>query len=656
MLNRILGVRNERRRNVRHDFASTSNSQQNSGLSNNETPGPSNVNANIQSTSSHSSSQNRDTFNNTVGGRNDGNLEMGDTSHGLNRIFGSFNPFSTSRSQKPISLSQMEHALNIWENNITQYNIIFREDKCTAKERILECFQKRDTLLDLGSLNLKSLPEEIGNLTWLSHLSLYDNQLTALPDSFGNLTGLSELLLSNNRLSALPDSFGNLTRLSHLSLYDNQLSALPDFFGNLTKLSELALSNNQLSALPDSFGNLTKLIGLNLSNNQLSALPDSFGNFTKLRFLHLSNNQLTALPNSFGNLTGLSELDLDNNQLTALPPGIFRLPQETEVNLEQNPLSQQTIAALTQRTGGPQISFSIVETPAAQVPRSRGRSFENAIRHYCSNISPEYLRILQGTENAAYFGQLLNRLDGTTGPMASADASLPGFADRVAAVIRTLAEVDSAELRANCYLQAQHGLETCSDRVAITFSDIEVACKSHRILQVGGGYAQMVPLLRGMFRLNTLDAFARRDIATRQGVDDIEVLLAYRVGLKNELELPCETSAMNHNAFSGVAQAELDRAKAHVLAAESTNDSAALVNFAIEQPFWNTYIEKNQRFQKQKQDIEMVFQMVGEELEERAQTMPGNEYMQEYNTLAANRVAMLRDMQREYTSEILHRF
>jgi hypothetical protein len=84
--------------------------------------------------------------------------------------------------------------------------------------------------------------------------------------------------------------------------------------------------------------------------------------------------------------------------------------------------------------------------------------------------------------------------------MTTAEASLPGFADRVAAVIRTLAEANSAELRANCYLQAQHGLETCSDRVAITFSDLEVACKSHSILQVGGGHAQMVITL---FRAST---------------------------------------------------------------------------------------------------------------------------------------------------------
>jgi hypothetical protein len=172
-------------------------------------------------------------------------------------------------------------------------------------------------------------------------------------------------------------------------------------------------------------------------------------------------------------------------------------------------------------------------------------------------------------------------------------------------------------------------------------------------LQAGGGSDQMAHLLRGVFRLSTLDAFARSDIATRRGVDEIEVLLAYRVGLKNELALPCETSAMRYNAISGVNQNSLNRAKTHVLTIESTDSSAALVNFAIEQPFWNTYVGKNQRFQNQKQDIKAFFQVSGEELEERAKTMSEQEYTQEYNALAAKRNAMLRDMQREYTREIL---
>ncbi len=781
-------IRDNQRYKVQYNFANTSNIQQRSAQ-NSRLPRPSNVNVNHESTSGHINSQNCDVFNNTVDGRNNGNLAIADSGHGSNRMLaGSFNIFSKKRIRR----SQIKRALITWAKNFEP-----GENRYAVRDRILECIQKRDTVLNLANLNVKSLPAEIGYLAGLSELNLSGNRLTALPDSFGNIAGLSELNLSGNQLTALPDSFGNLTGLSDLNLSGNKLTALPDSFGNLTgvgrlklnlsgnrltalpnsfgnltELNDLNLSNNRLTALPNSFGNLSELGRLDLSDNQLTMLPDSFANLTRLSYLywnrsqftalpdfignltglhtlclennqltalpesfsnltglnrlHLSNNQLTAvpdfignltrlhtlrlennqlsrlpnslgnltelrtlrldsnqltvLPNSFGNLIWLSTLHLDSNQLTALPdsfnnltalhrlylsrnqltalpPGIFHLPQETEVNLEQNPLSPQTLIAMTQpRNHGPRIYFSVAEAPAAQTQGSGSRSFEDAIRRYCSNISTEYLRILQGTEGADYFGQLLDRLDGTTGPMATAEASLPGFADRVAAVIRTLAEVNSAELRASCYLQAQEGLETCSDRVAITFSDIEIACKSHRILQAGGGHAQMAHLLRGMFRLSTLDAFARNDIATRRGVDEIEVFLAYRVGLKNELELPCETSAMNHNEFSGVAQAALDRARTHVLAAERANNSAALVEFAIEQPFWNTHLEKNQGFQKQKQDIEAVFQMVGEELEERAQAMSGKEYVQKYNTLAANRDAMLRDIQREYTREILHRF
>ncbi len=662
MFNRILGIHNKQSHTIRHDIASTSNSQQESELRNNEIPGPNNVNVNNESTS-HNNLQHRDTFNTANG--NNGNLLVEDTRHGSNSMLaGSFNIFFRKR----ISQTQMNHALNIWENNINR-----NENRSTAKDRILECFQQRDTVLSLVNLNLKSLPEEIGNLTWLSELNLSSNQLTEVPNSLGNLTRLSKLHLNNNQLTELPGFIGNLTGLRTLKLGNNQLTelpgfigsliglrwldlssnrliALPDFISNLNGLHTLNLENNQLAALPDSLSNLSGLRSLKLDNNQLTVLPDFIRNLTGLRWLGLSNNQLIALPDFIGNLTELRALCLDNNQLTSLPQSIFRLPQATRINLNRNPLSQQTMVALTQRADGPQISFSIIEAPSAQTHRSR--SFEDAIRHYCSGISPERLQNLRGTENADCFGQLINRLDGTAGYSATAEASLPGFTDRVAAVIRTLAEVDSAELRANCYLQAQQGLETCSDRVTITFSDIEIACKSHRILQAGGGHDQMMHLLRGVFRLSTLDAFARSDIATRRGVDEIEVILAYRVGLKNELELPCETVAMRYNAISGVNRAALDRAKAHVLTIERADNSAALVNFAIEQPFWNTYLEKNQRFQKHKQDIEAVFQRSSEELEERAQTISGKEYVQEYNTLAANRDAMLREIQREYTREI----
>ena len=231
---------------------------------------------------------------------------------------------------------------------------------------------------------------------------------------------------------------------------------------------------------------------------------------------------------------------------------------------------------------------------------------------------------------------------------------MPGFAARVAAVIETLAEADSAELRASCFFQASEGLATCADRVAITFSDIEMACKAHRILQAGGGHDQMARLLKGLFRMSALDHFARNAIAHRRGgIDQIEVFLAYRVGLKDELALPCETGAMLYNAYSGVDRAALDRAKAYVLKAESADGGEALVEFAIEQPFWKTHMGTDTCYQEKNLQIEHVSQKELEELEDRADSISDEDYIKGCNALSAKRDNLLKNVLREYTRGIL---
>lgn len=44
--------------------------------------------------------------------------------------------------------------------------------------------------LDLSRLGVTSLPLEIGQLTNLTHLNLFDNQLTSLSPEIGHLTSL----------------------------------------------------------------------------------------------------------------------------------------------------------------------------------------------------------------------------------------------------------------------------------------------------------------------------------------------------------------------------------------------------------------------------------------------------------------------------------
>ena len=81
--------------------------------------------------------------------------------------------------------------------------------------------------LDLGGSNLTGeFPPEIGNLTNLIELALYNNQLTGpIPPEIGNLTNLSYLSLGGNQLTgSIPSEIGNLTSMTMLKLQDNQLN------------------------------------------------------------------------------------------------------------------------------------------------------------------------------------------------------------------------------------------------------------------------------------------------------------------------------------------------------------------------------------------------------------------------------------------------
>ncbi|MBN2390863.1 MAG: leucine-rich repeat domain-containing protein [Anaerolineae bacterium] len=176
------------------------------------------------------------------------------------------------------------------------------------------------TQLSLLSNNLSgALPPEIGNLTALERLYLWDNVVSALPPEIGNLTALTWLSLENNILSTLPPEIGDLTAVENLFLDDNALTALPPEIGNLPAIRSLSLAGNVLTTLPAEIGNLTTLTELYLGKNTLTTLPPEIGHLTGLHALYLGHNVLTALPREIGDLTTLTELCLNANRLITLP-------------------------------------------------------------------------------------------------------------------------------------------------------------------------------------------------------------------------------------------------------------------------------------------------------------------------------------------------
>ena len=124
-------------------------------------------------------------------------------------------------------------------------------------------------LLDHNGLE-GEIPPELGELTELTTLWLYDNRLTgAIPPELGQLGNLVELRIERNELTgAIPPTLGRLAKLQHIVLLGNRLTgAIPRELGRLDQLRWLDLSRNDLSgAIPAELGRLP-LGAVSLSHN-----------------------------------------------------------------------------------------------------------------------------------------------------------------------------------------------------------------------------------------------------------------------------------------------------------------------------------------------------------------------------------------------------
>jgi Leucine-rich repeat (LRR) protein len=198
-----------------------------------------------------------------------------------------------------------------------------------------------------------SIPSEIGNLTNLHVLVLYNNQLSGyIPTEIGNLRNLTHIFLNNNQLSgSIPAEIGNLINLAYLHLYTNKLSGpIPAEIGNLINLQSLVIYSNKLSgSVLTEIGNLINLQRLDLHYNQLSgSIPKEIGNLINLSILDLNFNALSgSIPTEIGNLINLTRLWLSSNQLSGSVPGsINNLTKLSELNLSQNSLDELPSLAL----------------------------------------------------------------------------------------------------------------------------------------------------------------------------------------------------------------------------------------------------------------------------------------------------------------------
>ena len=188
----------------------------------------------------------------------------------------------------------------------------------------LMCLRLNNTLID------GHIPPEIGHLTSLRELWLNDTRLTGcIPPEIGQLTHLEMLDLSASALHAdkmnlggiVPRSLCNVEALKKLYLQRSRVhGALPSELGNLVALTHLYIFDTNLKGpIPASLGNCKDLMYLHLNSTDIEGpIPASLGGCFNLEELYLSMTNISgSIPDEIGDLTNLKRLWLSDTQLVS---------------------------------------------------------------------------------------------------------------------------------------------------------------------------------------------------------------------------------------------------------------------------------------------------------------------------------------------------
>lgn len=454
--------------------------------------------------------------------------------------------------------------------------------------------------LDLTGVNIGMLPDLTADFSHVCVLKLDDMGLT--------------LRYCESFLSAFPS-------LSRLDMTRNILRDIPQAVGAMKGLETLQLQMNQISLTPlgtETLQGLTRLKNLDLDHNPLGGLPD-FSRLPDLERLNLKNTGITAWP------TGLRDqplelIDLRNNGLTQVPDHLLDPPAErahatARLNrvtlLQGNPLSEVVQQRL--RDYWATILQTRPEWMVLRLPGAFGFTAlagPSNLQQWLRNLPVGQLaekrtlwQSLAGEQRSGEFFELLNRL-------ADSYQGLKDYPDLQARVWKMLeAMANSTDLRHELFDLA--GRPACEDRAALSFSYLEIRLMIHnaRALAVGRDEAAtLVQLAKGLFRLDEVERIALQDVQRRRDainaradltndekrenlalIEEVEVRLAYRVGLKERLALPGQPEGGSFLGLGNVTPDMLDAAASQVLALDN---SPQQFESLVGRDFWIDYLKQ----------------------------------------------------------------
>lgn len=473
-------------------------------------------------------------------------------------------------------LDSLKTTLDAWQREPVGLLRMLR--RTTVAKRIRRAWRRKFTDVQ-GNYTLMIEGEEVGELpqlpaqvdfTHITHLTLSGMRLTRIDEHWlRSFRGVTRLDLRNNQLTALPAGIEQLSGLTGLRLD-----------GNLVVLD--AEANRRLATL-------TLLRELDLSHNPIAEVP-AIDALIRLRRLALRSSGLQSLPRQVLGHPGLQIADLRDNQIQTLPEDLLEVQRGRlhRLALHDNPLDEASQQRLRQFMEAPQAPPRPTQHASVdETTRERWtRGFQGAERVQRERSWND----LQAETGSADFFRFLADLS-TTREFHLQAASLQS---RIWQIIDTC--VHNEEIREAVFQQAAEP-RGCIDQLLLILSSFEVRVQV--VQQTSGLHGlraqkALLRLGRSLHRLDEVNRIAARHIQDLRDsgvfpVDDVEVYLAYRVGLGDALELPAQPAYMYFEQHSRVSKALVSNARTEILHAETP---VTLARSLAGREFWSDYLRE----------------------------------------------------------------
>jgi hypothetical protein len=440
--------------------------------------------------------------------------------------------------------------------------------------------------------HLVGMPKLRANFDHVTHLSMRNTALLASQTQFLEpFRWLRQLDLTGNLLNRLPQDVGEMRFLTHLTLIDNDIALTQSAVARLKKLTQLKwlnMNGNPLGLVPD-ISQMSHLEILTLVGCGIDRWP--VGLFSKPRprhiYLDLRFNRLEQIPvvapGSFrAELLTRTRLSRESEWLSADNRNTLRLYAESIGMDPERPYPPRGVMdGAFWDEGMSREEWSV-----------RQKIWDEVEDEYHSEDFFNEIRKL--TESADFKAGGAYRIDLTGKVWRMIEAMAQNTELREKLFNEALSPTECVD--GGTQLFNAMGVEVLvHEAYALVSNDLVET--------------QLLELARGKSRLDQLGAIARRRVSEREAagerfrrvnaqgvvtgtIDEVEVHLAYMTDLAQRLDLPWQARGMQFRRIAGVTPSMIEAAAQRILALE---EGDLLRDSIVEQPLWSRYVKGSNR-------------------------------------------------------------